>query len=65
MGGGTTIYNCIPACSRCNAAKRDRHPSQVADEIIQKAAPLIQAYLDEQHEQWLKKANEQSNPLAD
>lgn len=28
-GGGTTFYNCIPACGICNARKRDLLPQDV------------------------------------
>ena len=28
FGGGTTAYNCIPACQSCNVLKSGVHPSQ-------------------------------------
>jgi 5-methylcytosine-specific restriction endonuclease McrA len=30
LGGGTTVDNCVPSCSRCNVRKRDKHPDQFA-----------------------------------
>jgi hypothetical protein len=29
-GGGTTVLNCVPSCRRCNSAKGDKHPDDMA-----------------------------------
>jgi len=30
-GGGTTAYNCVPACTPCNSAKGGRHPDEIRE----------------------------------
>lgn len=37
-GGGTTEYNCLPACARCNSIKHDSHPMTISDESPMHAA---------------------------
>jgi 5-methylcytosine-specific restriction endonuclease McrA len=29
LGGATSLTNCVPACFKCNARKRDEHPDYV------------------------------------
>lgn len=54
-GGGTTAFNCIPACRRCNATKNDRLPVDLHETRLGATLPRIQAYLDQRREQWLSK----------
>lgn len=54
-GGGTTVFNCIPACQACNAVKADRLPVDLGGARLREALPRIQAYLDERRELWLRK----------
>ena len=54
-GGGTTMFNCIPACQSCNAIKADRLPVDLHLTRLGEALPRIQEYLDRQREQWLRK----------
>lgn len=54
-GGGTTIFNCIPACQRCNAIKADRLPADLRETRLGEALPRIQEYLDQRREHWLRK----------
>lgn len=53
-GAGTSVFNCIPACNRCNITKADTHPTDLPSPL-KEAVPAIQAYLSERKEQWLKK----------
>lgn len=42
--GPSTVWNCVPACERCNACKGDRHPDDCSFDVWRAAA--IHAYLD-------------------
>jgi 5-methylcytosine-specific restriction endonuclease McrA len=47
FGGGTTEYNCVPACSSCNGIKSDQHPSMIsASSRITDALQRVQRYLE-------------------
>lgn len=52
-GTGTSVFNCIPACVRCNVSKGDRHPTDILSGPLKDAIPSIQAYLDKRREHWL------------
>jgi 5-methylcytosine-specific restriction endonuclease McrA len=49
FGGGTTIDNCVPACSRCNNYKSDHHPDCLPTNprklISQEAVERVRTYL--------------------
>lgn len=45
-GGGTTRYNCVPACVSCNSIKGDQHPSMLSpSRSLARTFPHIQTYL--------------------
>jgi HNH endonuclease len=47
QGGGTTEYNCIPACAQCNRIKHDAHPSMISeDSPLFSSMKTVQAYLE-------------------
>lgn len=47
QGGGTTEYNCIPACTQCNRIKHDTHPSMIpVDLAIYQSLQEVQKYLE-------------------
>jgi 5-methylcytosine-specific restriction endonuclease McrA len=47
FGGGTTAYNCVPACVSCNGTKSDQHPSMItASAKFIEALKRVQAYLE-------------------
>lgn len=47
QGGGTTEYNCIPACAGCNRIKHDLHPSMISeDSPLFSSIKTVQAYLE-------------------
>lgn len=47
QGGGTTEYNCIPACTQCNRVKHDLHPSMVpASTGIVEGLERVKQYLE-------------------
>lgn len=54
-GGGTTVFNCIPACRSCNAVKNDRLPDDLRHTRLGPVLSQIQAYLDRCRDQWLNK----------
>jgi 5-methylcytosine-specific restriction endonuclease McrA len=46
-GGGTTEYNCIPSCAKCNRLKHDTHPSMIPETSpLFPAIKEIQEYLE-------------------
>lgn len=46
-GGGTTEYNCIPACVSCNRIKNDTHPSIIpTGSRIYQSIQKVQEYLE-------------------
>lgn len=46
-GGGTTEYNCTPACASCNRIKNDTHPSMIKPESpIYQSIQNVQKYLE-------------------
>jgi 5-methylcytosine-specific restriction endonuclease McrA len=47
QGGGTTISNCVPACIRCNARKRQDHPDNVT-RIPLEDMNRVRSFLDRQ-----------------
>jgi 5-methylcytosine-specific restriction endonuclease McrA len=57
-GGGTTSFNCIPACAWCNAIKNDKPPTEITNDELLKAVPSIQQYLEKCKETWLRKREE-------
>lgn len=47
FGGGTTEYNCVPACSSCNSIKSDQHPSMMsASSGIAEGLQRVKQYLE-------------------
>lgn len=45
--GGTTEYNCVPACVTCNRLKRDLHPSMIDPQSrIYEGIQRVQEYLE-------------------
>jgi 5-methylcytosine-specific restriction endonuclease McrA len=52
-GGGTTVFNCIPACRSCNAIKNDRLPDDLRQTRLGSTLSRIQTYLDQRREQWI------------
>jgi 5-methylcytosine-specific restriction endonuclease McrA len=47
FGGGTTAYNCIPACQSCNVLKSGVHPSMVpASKGMTEAIQRVKKYLE-------------------
>jgi 5-methylcytosine-specific restriction endonuclease McrA len=49
-GGGTTVYNCVPACNRCNVIKTDLHPFVFEAKFPKDARERIKEYLHKQRE---------------
>lgn len=46
FGGGTTEYNCVPACNSCNSIKSDQHPTMMPENCkIAKGLLSVQRYL--------------------
>ncbi len=46
-GGGTTDYNCIPACAQCNRLKHDSHPSMISPNLsMSQVLQTVQKYLE-------------------
>jgi len=46
-GGGTTEYNCIPACSQCNRIKHDQHPLMLPETCkLIESIKIVQQYLE-------------------
>lgn len=47
LGGGTTAYNCVPACQSCNVLKANVHPSmEPASKGMTEALQRVQKYLE-------------------
>lgn len=54
LGGGTTAFNCIPACNLCNAIKGDKHPAEITHPRLQPAIGALQNYLEERRQRWIR-----------
>lgn len=53
--GGTTVYNCVPACEKCNLRKADYYPDEIPTAFgMEKGTIRVKAYLQKQREQFLK-----------
>ena len=52
-GGGTTAFNCVPACARCNLLKHDT-PPELLPPGFDAALERIQQYLKEKKLRYLK-----------
>lgn len=48
LGGGTSRENCLPACTRCNGAKKARHPDEFVKIFSAQRLAAIQAYFAQQ-----------------
>jgi 5-methylcytosine-specific restriction endonuclease McrA len=46
FGGGTTAYNCVPACNSCNGIKSDQHPSMISSSRIAEGLQRVKQYLE-------------------
>jgi len=52
QGGGTTEYNCVPSCARCNGIKHDEHPSMIpASSPLFAAIQSVEQYLERRREE--------------
>lgn len=50
-GGGTTPYNCVPACHRCNGIKSDLHPLVFEEKFPAMTVRHVRQYLT-----WIKRS---------
>lgn len=55
QNGGTTVYNCVPACEACNLRKTDYYPDDVPAEFnMAKGIIRVKTYLQDKQEQYIK-----------
>jgi 5-methylcytosine-specific restriction endonuclease McrA len=59
-GGGTTQFNCVPACDDCNLLKGDI-PPELLSSTFGAALEKIQHYLDDKKQRYLQQIREKRN----
>ncbi len=59
-GGGTTPFNCVPACVECNLLKHDT-PSELLPPEFDSALERIQNYLRERKHRYIQQRQETSS----
>jgi len=57
-GGGTTVFNCVPACVKCNLLKNDT-PSEFLPPGFDEALESIQQYLKEKKLRYLQTSEDE------
>ncbi|MGH2510808.1 MAG: HNH endonuclease [Rhabdochlamydiaceae bacterium] len=57
LGGGTTAFNCVPACERCNLLKLDT-PPELLPPGFGTVLERMQCYLNEKKRRYLQNSND-------